>query len=151
MKVIFESGDSDRLGGLNHVVVRLREGCFTFDIETYQALVGYARVSFGGVKDIDHAELIRNGELVVSDSDLPPLSADEFYIDRLIGCRVIAEDGEELGKVQEVIDQGHHDIWTVVGPKGEILVPARTEFIISVDISTQLVIIRRVPGLWDDG
>ncbi len=150
VKVIFDSGDSERLDGMDSVIVSLRDGCYTFDIESSHALNGYARVALAGVDSIDHAELIRNGELVVSDKDLPPLDDDEFYIDRLIGCNVEADDGEVLGTVQEVIDQGHHDIWSVLGPKGEILIPARTEFIVRVELDARLVVVKRIPGLWDE-
>jgi 16S rRNA processing protein RimM len=135
---------------MDWVVVRLRDGCYQFDIESSRAHVGYARVSLKGVETIEDAELLRNGELVVSSKELPALDDGEFYIDMLVGCRVEAEDGEDLGILQEVIEQGHHDLWSVVGPKGEILVPARTEFVAGVDMSKRLVIVKRVPGLWDD-
>ncbi len=135
---------------MKRVAVRLHDGCFIFDIKSYQAFVGYARVALAGIDTIEHAELVRNGELIVSNRELRDLNKDEFYIDQLIGCKVEAEDGEVLGTLHEVIDQGHHDIWVVVGTRGEILIPARNEFIAQVDIKSRRVIVRRIAGLWDE-
>ncbi len=149
VKVVFASGDPQRLEGMTQVVVRLPDGNCIFEIMAFQSHPGYARVALAGVDSIERAELLRNGELIASVQGLPDLVRDEYYIDRLIGCLVETADGEHLGTLQDVVELGHHDVWSVRGPRGEILIPARKEFIVRVDIEARRVIVRRIAGLWD--
>lgn len=147
--MVFESGDPRRLEGQTGITVSLINGCVDFEIEEYRPFAGFAKVKLRGINSVELAELLRNGELVISGRELPQLADGEFYIDQLIGCRVEADDGENLGSIANVLDLGHQDIWSVSGDHGEILIPARKEFIVRVDIQEKLVVVRRIPGLWD--
>lgn len=148
--MVFESGDTQRLRKADSIVIRLNDGCYAFNVVDTRSFDTYALVSLEGIETADQAEMLRDGELLVSDPALPALDPDEYYIHRLIGCNVRSEDGEELGSLKTVMEMGHHDIWCVEGEYGEILIPARKEFIVRVDPDARLIVVRNIQGLWND-
>jgi 16S rRNA processing protein RimM len=153
VKVIFTSGEPDRLQGVENVTIRTRHGFFDLQIRSQQCNAGYARIHFDDVNDPDEAEILRNAEIVIDSGELPALSSDEFYVDQIIGSRAISDTGEELGKLEEILNLGSRDVWVVRGPQGEILVPAPGPFIESVDLSAKLIVLKSASGLWgsDEG
>ncbi|MFC2150483.1 ribosome maturation factor RimM, partial [Calditrichota bacterium] len=70
----------------------------------------------------------------------------EFYVDDIIGCEVSCE-GTKIGKLTEVIQQGHHDLWVVKGNDDEYLIPAVREYIDSVSINESQIKIKTIEGL----
>ncbi len=148
MKVHLESVNNDRLRKLKQITIAIGNGYRRFKILTVQRIGEHLRLSVDGVNSPEEAALLTGGEIVVSRRDRPDLGVDEYYIDDLIGCRVISSDGEELGLIREVWQQGHHDLWVIDGPLDEILVPAVREFILGVDINEHKVLIKHIEGLW---
>jgi 16S rRNA processing protein RimM len=69
-----------------------------------------------GVVDRDQAEALKGLALYVPRSLLPPPDEDEFYLADLIGLRVIAPDGAELGHVKSVQNFGAGDLLEIAPP-----------------------------------
>lgn len=78
-------------------------------------------VRFEQITDRKAAEAIRDAYL---EAEPARLEADEFYWHDIVGCLVLTQDGEDLGVVKDVFRVGESEVYTVVGPHGEILVPA---------------------------
>jgi 16S rRNA processing protein RimM len=72
-----------------------------------------------------------------------PLDEDEFYLDEALGMRVVLEDGEELGEVEEILETSAHDVY--VTPRA--MIPVVPEFIISRDFENRVITVRRWEGL----
>lgn len=92
-----------------------------------------------GVADRNAAEALKGAAVQVRRSHFPPLSDDEFYWLDLIGLAVENLQGESLGSVAGLMDNGAHPILrvmpTVVGgeqPK-EMLIPFVEQFVKTVD------------------
>ena len=95
-----------------------------------------------GVLTREKAASLTGQQLGLPKSTLPPLSAGEFYVEDLVGCRVEDGDGRVLGVVRSVFWNGAHDVM-VIGDeeRGERLLPAVPEFIVAVDRSTKCVVV----------
>jgi 16S rRNA processing protein RimM len=65
------------------------------------------------------AEAMRNTKLFIPRAKLPPPEEDEFYHVDLIGCRVEALDGGDLGQVLAVQNFGAGELLEVRGPDGK--------------------------------
>jgi len=150
VKVYSISNEPEHLTGLAKITVALPEGFRKLNILRSKRTNNWLRMTLEGIETREDAYLLSGCEIVIASSELPKPSTDEYYIDDLIGCRVIADDDTELGIIKEVMKQGHHDLWVIDGYFGEILVPAVKEYIVKVDVRNHLIVIRRIEGLWEE-
>ncbi|WP_211097362.1 MULTISPECIES: ribosome maturation factor RimM [Oxalobacteraceae] len=99
-----------------------------------------------GVADRDAAEALKGAAVQVRRSHFPPLSDDEFYWIDLIGLSVENLQGESLGTVADLMDNGAHPILRVLEPvtpggdkPQEHLIPFVDQFVKTVDQSARKI------------
>ncbi len=68
----------------------------------------------------------------------PPraLDAESYFWDDLIGLRVEGPSGEQIGELVEIFRAGGNEVYRVVGPAGERLVPALRNAIARIDLES---------------
>lgn len=100
-----------------------------------------------GIDDRDGAEALASCELLIPEAqgDKPE---GAFWHYEIIGCRVVTDQGQDLGRVIEIIRTGVNDIYAV-GDSREYLIPATKEVIQKIDVGERLIIIKPLPGLLD--
>jgi ribosomal 30S subunit maturation factor RimM len=64
-----------------------------------------------------------------------------------MGCCVADETGQVLGLVAEVHHLPTLDAYRVVGAAGEFMLPAVSDFVVSVDIGNRRLVVRGVDEL----
>ncbi|MGN7470268.1 ribosome maturation factor RimM [Brevibacillus sp. SAFN-007a] len=116
-------------------------------IATRRSHKDFEILSFEGYGHINDIEKYKGGELKIPEEALMELEADEFYIHQLIGCEVVTDEGEELGKIVDVMQPGANDVWVVKGRRGEILLPFIDDCIKEVDIANKRVVCHLMEGL----
>ncbi|MFM8944962.1 MAG: ribosome maturation factor RimM [Actinomycetota bacterium] len=104
-------------------------------------------VEFEGVGDRDAAAALAGSVVSVPASSSPPLPEGRWWDHDLVGCAVATDTGLDLGTVDDVIHSPANDIWSVLGPTGETLIPVLRDLLVSVDIATKRIVVRDVPGL----
>lgn len=108
-------------------------------------------VTFVGHESINDVEKYRDGILKVAKDSLTELPEDEFYYHQIIGLTVIDEQGEELGKIKEILSPGANDVWVVQRPKKkDVLIPYIESVVQSIDLDNGLVRVEIPEGLIDD-
>lgn len=91
-------------------------------------------VHLAGVDDRNLAETLIGQDVEVPASMLPERTDGTFYYFQLIGLDVVTEDGTSVGKLEEVIETGANDVYSVKTAEGkEILLPAIPSCILHVD------------------
>ena len=76
------------------------------------------------------------------------LRKDEYFIADMIGLTVFTDDGEEFGKLKDVLETGANDVYIIDSLKhGEVLVPAIKQCILDVDIENGKMVIHLMEGL----
>jgi 16S rRNA processing protein RimM len=105
---------------------------------------------FAGCDDRDTAYALRGHTVHVSRSDFPKLTGDdEFYWVDLIGLDVVNVEGQALGQVADMIDNGAHSIMRVTFPStakdgsaatGERLIPFVGVFVKTVDQAARRIV-----------
>jgi 16S rRNA processing protein RimM len=68
------------------------------------------KCSIQGFLTRSDAEKINKSDLLISSKDLPKLSAEEFYIEDLIGLEVVNNVGKNIGIVKQVYNFGAGDV-----------------------------------------
>lgn len=103
-----------------------------------------------GFNDINQVEKYKGWVLKVSEANLVDLDEGEYYYHEIIGCRVVTEEGEELGTISEILSPGANDVWVVDRPKGsgkQLLLPVIDEVLINVNTTEKTVTVRLMEGL----
>ena len=102
-----------------------------------------------GIDDRNAAEQLVGGVIKVPRSKALPLEENEYYQKDLLDMAVLADTGEELGHLSQIIETGANDVY-VVTPKTEgknILIPAIKECILSVSVSDKKMTVHLMEGL----
>ncbi len=103
-----------------------------------------------GVDTPEDAEKYRNIILFMHRDDLE-LDENTFFIQDLIGIEVRnADTNERYGVIDDVIETGANDVYSIKGESRNYLIPAIPDVVISTDIDGELMLIRPLEGLFDE-
>lgn len=105
-------------------------------------------LKFAGYDSIEAASALVGYELAVPESERVELEEDEFYDWELEGCRVLTVEGDELGRVREVLRTGANEVLVVENEaKREYLIPLAEEICVEIDIEEKLIRVDAPEGL----
>ena len=104
------------------------------------------RFLFNGMKTRDEAESIIGQLLFVSVKDSDPIN---MISPDLLGASVVADNGENIGELVDMISLPANDVYVIKQGKKEVLIPVIPEIIRSVDLLMGLVTITPMDGLLD--
>ncbi|MNO71138.1 Ribosome maturation factor RimM [compost metagenome] len=103
---------------------------------------------FKEFNNINEVEKYKGWELKVSKEDTIELPANEYYFHEIIGCRVVSDEGEELGVIEEILRPGANDVWVVKLPnRKQLLIPVIDDVVLDVDVNEKLVKVHVMEGL----
>lgn len=105
------------------------------------------RVETGGRATVLHlatiesreaAEALNGQYLEMAARDLPD---ETYYWADLVGLRVEEPDGRAVGELTEIFRSGGNEVYRIVGPGGERLVPALRSTVLRIDLGEGLMVI----------
>jgi 16S rRNA processing protein RimM len=92
-----------------------------------------------GLGGRDAAEALRGARILVPRDLFPPAEEDEYYVCDLLGCRVVAPDGE-VGVVEEVFPYPTCDALIVRPAQGAVVeIPMIEGAVDTVDLKTRVI------------
>ena len=100
-----------------------------------------------GVEGRTAAERLRGGFLKIDQEDLAPLPGGQYYQFELIGLSVVAEDGQPLGEVEEILPTGGNLVLVVRGKSRELLLPYIDDVVRQVDLEEKKITVHLLEGL----
>lgn len=126
------------------------DGSGVLEILSARAHGNLVLVKARGVDTIEEAERLRGKTLYLRRGDVT-LEEGRYFVQDLIGCRVLDADSEEpLGTVTEVSQTGANDVWHIAKDGKEYLIPAIPDVVLAVDTEAGTVVIRPLKGIFDD-
>ena len=102
-------------------------------------------VKLEGVDSMDDAQAMRGKILQLYREDIDD---EVIFAAELIGMAVFAE-GNEIGKIVEVLDYPGNSVYVVRG-KHEYMIPAVNQFILSTDMEANRMEVRLIEGMRSD-
>ncbi len=105
------------------------------------------RLKLRGVRTREEARDMRGAEISIPLAEAAPLPEGSYYGVELIGVRVVANTGEAIGTVREVMVTGSNDVYLVRGAAGEVLVPAIPDVVQDFDPERRVLTIELIEGL----
>lgn len=111
---------------------------------------GRMLITFEGVDGRDQADALRGMEVLIREEDLPRANEEDVFMYELEGLSVELEDGTVVGTISDFILAPGQETWVIISPEGkEILFPAVEEFVLSVDLDAEKVVVDPPEGLID--
>ena len=102
---------------------------------------------FEGCETPEAAAALRGRLIALPRENALPPPEGRFYPWQLEGCRVVTEDGREIGHVTGIEHAPAQDLWIVADGATERLIPAVPEIVREVDLASRRVVIRPPEGL----
>lgn len=118
-------------------------------------LVASCRVHGNGLlvsfREFDAPEtvgVLRNQLVYVPAKNRPPLPPGEYYHHEILGLRVATEQGDDLGRVVDILETGAHDVCVIERASGkEVLLPMTETTLLEVDLQAGVMRVRLIPGI----
>jgi len=113
-----------------------RTGTRRFSVKQRGMVRGLVVASINAMTDRNAVEALKGQELYVSRDALPPPVDEQFYIADLIGLAAISPQGENLGRVTQVLNFGASDILEIAAPDGSsFMVPFTRAVVPLIDLA----------------
>ena len=100
---------------------------------------------FEGVDDVNAAMTLKNRTVSIRREDAK-LPKGAFFLQDILGARVVDEEGREIGVLEDVMETPASNVYVVRG-KTEHLIPAVPEFIKKTDADAGVVTVHMIEGM----
>jgi 16S rRNA processing protein RimM len=104
-------------------------------------------ILFDEIHSRNDAEVIKGCRLLLPDNHLRPLEANEFFLHKIIGCRVEDQKGQILGKITDILETGANNVYEVSDGSSVFLVPDVPHVVLEMNVETKRMVIDPLPGL----
>jgi len=106
-------------------------------------------MAFEGYPDRTAVEALRDQLVQVPLEEAAPLPEDTYYPHQLVGLDVETTEGDNLGRLSDVLFTPANDVYVVTGPRGQVLLPAIRQVIKQIDLEAGRMVVELIPGLVD--
>jgi 16S rRNA processing protein RimM len=108
----------------------------------------YLLITLDGYDSCDTVSRFRNHMVYVKSDEVPKLPKGKYYHHELLGVKILSENGEELGILQEIMETGANDVYLVkTNDDKELLLPAIEGVILEIDLNKRVM--RVCPPQWE--
>lgn len=148
-KVGYSKNQQDFLKKLKTVYIRLNNDYKKFEISSLRFHKDAALIKFKGINSINELITYKGALIFVEQTTIREnLDEDEFLIDELTGLDVLDLDGNQVGVVVGVSNNGTNDLISVKSKTKKIsMVPFVKELVPNVDIKAKKITVNNIEGL----
>lgn len=148
MKVKPFTDDITKFSNLKKIYVSIKKELKEFEIEQARFSKNMVFLKLKGIDTVEQAEDYRNLYLKIKRNKDEKLEKDSYYIVDILGCKIITDEGKELGNIADVFSTGSNDVYVVKDELGkQVLLPAIKDVIKKVDISNKVITVHLLEGL----
>ena len=124
---------------------RVRIGLKDYEVESCRVQKTCNLVKLAGVDTMEAAQTLRGKKVLLYREDIDD---EVIFAAELIGVKVFC-DGNEIGKITDVLDYPGNKVYVVKGEK-EYMIPAVKAFILDTDMETETMQVRLIEGMETD-
>ena len=140
--------DIERFDYLKKLYVKIKKETQKLEIEEVKYHKDMVLIKFKGIETVEQAETLRNCYLEIDREDAVPLEEGTYYIVDLLESDVYTDEGEHLGKLEDIYNTGSKDIYVVKNELGKtVLLPGIPEVIKEVNLEEKKITVHLLKGL----
>ena len=148
VKVFPTTDDPTRFEELEQVMLDTGRALLPLEIQNVKYFKQYVILKFKGIDNINDIEKYTKCPLLVSREDAVELEEDEYFMADMIGMNVYTDEGEEFGKLTDIMETGANDVYVIsTESHGEVLIPAIKDCILDINTEEHKMIIHLINGL----
>ena len=148
LKVKPFTDDMERFEELKTVYICKKNEMKKVEIEDVKYNKQCVLLKVKGIEDLTEAEKYKGLFLKIDRKDAKKLPKDTYFIADILGLEVYTDEGELLGKVDDIFPTGANDVYVVKNELGkQILLPSIPEVIKEIDLEKGKVIVHLIEGL----
>lgn len=134
VKVFPLTDDISRFKGMKELLLDTGNGFLSLEVTGVRPQKNIVILKFKGIDNINDIEKYKGKGLYVTAENRVALEEDEYFIDDLIGLKVVLEDDSVFGEITDVLATGANDVYEVKCTDNKLVyIPAIKECILSVD------------------
>ncbi len=138
----------ERFSTLKECYLVCRGKKLTLHAEGVKFVRKFAVIKFREFGDISEAERYRGADVYVTRENALTPPPGEYFIADLIGQKVVTDEGEPLGILEDIFATGASNVYSVITPEGrEILIPAVKPFVVGHDMEQGVTTVHLIPGM----
>ena len=151
LRVLPFSRQPESLELLNHIYIETSENDnpVNFEITKCKIKKDFAILKLKDIDSPEDAEKLKGCTVYIDQTQLAEPDEDEFYWFQLIGLDVYTDDGQYVGKVENLMDRSLQSLLVVINNGKEVLIPFSEPIIKEVDLKKSKILISPVGGLLD--
>jgi 16S rRNA processing protein RimM len=150
LKVIPLTDNPKRFGQVKRVFFKDSTGLRDLFIEGYRDLRQFILLKFRDIDDMTAANALGRGLIYIPRSERPPLPSGRYYFDEIEGLNVFTIAGIFLGTIDQILETGSNDVYSVTGTGKPVLIPALKNVIKEINLIEHKMIVDLPPGLLED-
>ena len=113
---------------------------------SYRVQKGAFVLRLAGFSKVEQVSAKLGWEFICRGSQLPLPAADEYYHFQLLGLPVVAQNGDDLGRLTEIMATSAHEVYVIrpehcVNGGSELLLPAVGAYIIDIDLDAGRIVV----------
>ena len=116
---------------------------FFLRVESIRAMPKKILLKFFEFDTREDAEVLEGFKVYVRRDELPKLGEDEYYYEEVYDCKVY-EEGEDIGKVVDIIETGSNEVLVVEKDGKERLIPVIKDYIEEIDTKNKRIRVRKM-------
>lgn len=148
LKVKPFTDDMERFEKLKTVYICKKNEMKKVEIEDVKYNKQCVLLKVKGIEDLTEAEKYKGLFLKIDRKDAKKLPKDTYFIADILGLEVYTDEGELLGKVDDIFPTGANDVYVVKDELGkQILLPSIPEVLKEIDLEKGKVIVHLIEGL----
>lgn len=148
VKVVPFTDDVTRFEELKKVYIVNKFSKKEVEIEEVKYHKNTVLLKLKGFNKIEDVEDFKNCYIEIDRKDGKKLEEGEYYIVDLLGLDVVTDDGQNLGKLEDIYNTGSNDIYVVKDNLGkQVLLPCIKEVIKKVDLDEKKITVHLLEGL----
>ena len=154
-EVKLSAGSPERLATLRTVYLKEGGAYRPRKVLKGRSYGGFAFLQLEGVTDRNAAEALRGQAVYVDREHGYELGEDENFVCDLIGLTAVDTQGNEIGRLREVLSPNAVcDVYAFDTPRGELMIPALRRVVTEVDLDSGRIVLdeRVLPevAVWQD-
>lgn len=148
VKVNYFTDDPLEFEKLKTILVEKNKKLLEFEIEEAKLHKNQVLLKLKGINDINEAEKYKGCYIKLPREKAKKLPENTYFIADLIGIEVFTDNGELLGKVDDIYNSGSADIYVIKDELGkQILLPGIKDVIKEIDVDNEKIIVHLIDGL----
>ena len=148
LKVKPFTDDMERFEELKTVYICKKNEMKKVEIEDVKYNKQCVLLKVKGIEDLTQAEKYKGLFLKIDRKDAKKIPKDTYFIADILGLEVYTDEGELLGKVDDIFPTGANDVYVVKDELGkQILLPSIPEVLKEIDLEKGKVIVHLIEGL----